>query len=216
MRDFAGIAGNAQAAVAAQGEALLFRSRLGTRRGRGGFDPALGSDAQRGGIGGADDDDGADRSGNRILRRAGQRKDNRRLAGIGGRIDPGVDAGRRAIGGPPAPIEGGGDAGVFFRPREQARGAQSEHGQRAQRVTIDGPEAGRGNDRPKLCCKTLGAELMQPPEALRPRIAAIGERIRQRGGGRVGIAGVQRIAGLTGAGPAKKCAAGSKPRPGRR
>ena len=70
----------------------------------------------------------------------------------------------------------------FSGPASRPVAHKGEHGQRAQRVTVDGPELWRGDDRPKPGGKSFRAPLMQPPETLRLRIAAIGERIRQRGG----------------------------------
>ena len=73
---------------------------------------------------------------------------------------------RRASAGAPAPVEGGGEPGVFFRPREQAAGAKREDGQGAQSVTIARPrERRRADDWPQAAASFSARVAMQAPEA---------------------------------------------------
>ena len=92
-----------------------------------------------------------------------QRQDNRRLAGIAGRIDPGVYAGGRVLGGVQAPVEGGDETSVFFRPGHEGGGGKGEHDQSAQGVTVHDPKLWRGPDRPQARGVFFRTAQMKPP-----------------------------------------------------
>ena len=114
--------------------------------------------------------------------------DQRRLAGVGRRVDPCVDAARRrgGDGRVAAPVESGGEAAVHFGARDD-RGREGEQGHaEAQRIGIPVGHAGRGRGDADGVDFALEPRPMGRPKGLGARIAVVvGERIGERGGGTV-------------------------------
>ncbi len=100
------------------------------------------------------------------------RQHDRRAAGIGGRIDPGVDAlagfGKAAE----APVESRGDARIFLRPGNESRRDEADEHRGAQRVAIDVDDAGGRQTGPQQRHGAFGATPVQAPEGLRRRVLA--------------------------------------------
>ncbi len=176
------------------------RLRIGGRLRR--LEPALRLDGDGGGVGSADDDRRADRRGEAggvglRLRAVARLQHDRRLAGIGRRVDPGVDARARGRGGAgAAPVEGGGEAGIALGAGDEGGGDHRDEGGGAKRIAVAPRHLRRGRREFQPGDIGFEAAAVQRPERLRPRVGrAAGERVVEGGGRAVRHAGIAVEAG---------------------
>ena len=111
--------------------------------------------------------------------------DQRGLAGVGRRVDPGVDAARRHGGDGlvAAPVESGGEAAIHLRSRNDRGGEGEQRHAETERVGVAVDHARRGRGDPDGLDFALEARLMGRPKRLRVGVAVvIGERVGERGG----------------------------------
>ncbi len=111
--------------------------------------------------------------------------DQRGLAGVRRRVDPGVDA-ARCDGGDglvAAPVESGGEAAVHLRSRNDRGGEGEQRHAEAERIRVTVDHARRGRGDANGLDFALEARLMGRPKRLRVGIAmVIGERVGERRG----------------------------------
>ena len=120
------------------------------------------------------------------LRRRGLEVDHhRRPAGVGRRVDPGVDAARRRGGDRrvAAPVEGGREAPIGFRPgRDRRREGEQRHAE-ANRIGVALGHARGGRSDANGVDRALESRPVGRPHRLRARIAVVvGEAVGERGG----------------------------------
>ena len=119
--------------------------------------------------------------------------DQRRLAGVGRRVDPCVDAALRRRGDGPvaAPVESGGEAAVHFGAGDNRRRESKKSHAEAQRIGIPFDHAGRGRGDANGADLALEPRPMGRPKGFGAWIAmVVGERVSERGGGTVAHLGV--------------------------
>ena len=125
-----------------------------------------------------------------------QLQDNRRLSGVGGRIDPGIQPITLRKGSGSAPVESRENTGVFFRPCKKGARDDAKNRQCAQRVMIALHKARRWRGDAKRMGSRQRALLVQAPKhicrAIRARICKL---VVERSRGRMGYSGIAVNAG---------------------
>ena len=128
------------------------------------------------------------RNGQRLRISGFEIDDQRRLAGIGRRVDPCVDAALRHRGHSlvAAPVESGDEATVHLGSGDNRRREGEHRHAEAERVRVPCGHARRGGRDANGLDFALKPRPMGRPEGLRDRIAmVVGERIGERRGGTV-------------------------------
>ncbi len=173
-------AGAPRAAAVAGGGGLVGRLGAGDRRDRA-LDPRL----EHVGVG-AHHQRRAFRRDDLLRRIAvgGEVEQDRRLVGVGGRVDPGVEPRRRGRGGAVAPVEGGGDPAVALRPGDERGGDRRQQDGESQRARI-APRHARGGSGGNESLDLAGeAVAVQRPQRRGGGVfAGHGEPVVERGGG---------------------------------